>query len=92
MSRFLAGATGSKIRPGLLALRQSDFFFPVIEGSHILALSLSVGLIILLDLRLLRLVLPSERVSKIMNQVMPWALPGFGIMFVTGLLAVFCAS
>ena len=49
------------------SLRQSDFFFPLVEGSHILALSLSVGLIILLDLRLLRLVLPSERVSKIMN-------------------------
>jgi hypothetical protein len=43
------------------SIRQSDFMFPVIEGSHILALSLSVGLIVLLDLRLLRLVLPSER-------------------------------
>jgi len=78
--------------PWALALRQSDFFFPVIEGTHILALSISVGLILLLDLRLLRLVLPSERVSKIMNQVMPWALPGFAIMFVTGLLLFFAQA
>jgi hypothetical protein len=78
--------------PWALALRQSDFFFPVIEGSHILALSISVGLILLLDLRLLRLILPSERVSKIMSQVMPWALPGFGIMFVTGLLLFFAQA
>ena len=74
------------------SIRQSDFLFPVIEGSHILALSLSVGLIIMLDLRLLRLMLPTERVSKIMHQVMPWALPGFAIMFLTGLLLFFAQA
>jgi len=67
-------------------LRQADFAFPLIEGTHIIALSLSVGLILMLDLRLLRLAFQSEPVSRIMNQVMPWALPGFGIMFLTGLL------
>lgn len=67
-------------------LRQSDLLFPLIEGSHILALSVSVGLIITLDLRLLRLALCGEPVSRVMHQVMPWALPGFAVMFVTGLL------
>ena len=67
-------------------MRQSDFWFPVIEGSHILALSLSVGLIIMLDLRLLRISFQTEPVSRIMNSVMPWALPGFAVMFVTGVL------
>jgi hypothetical protein len=67
-------------------LRQADFAFPLIEGTHIMALSLSVGLIVLLDLRLLRLAFQSEPVSKVMHQVMPWALPGFAIMFITGLV------
>jgi len=67
-------------------IRQGDLLFPFIEGSHILALSLSVGLIIMLDLRLLRIAFRSEPVSKVMRQVMPWALPGFGLMFVTGVL------
>jgi hypothetical protein len=67
-------------------LRQADFAFPLIEGTHIMALSISVGLILMLDLRLLRLAFQSERVSKVMHQVMPWALPGFAIMFVTGLV------
>ena len=66
--------------------RQADFAFPLIEGTHIMALSLSVGLILMLDLRLLRLAFQGERVSKVMHQVMPWALPGFAIMFVTGLV------
>ena len=73
-------------------LRQADFAFPLIEGTHIIALSLSVGLILMLDLRLLRLAFQSEPVSRIMNQVMPWALPGFGIMFLTGLLLFFAQA
>jgi len=68
------------------ALRQSNLGFPLVEGTHIMALSISVGLILMLDLRLLRLAFRTEPVSRIMHQVMPWALPGFGVMFVTGLL------
>ena len=68
------------------AFRQADLFFPLIEGTHILALSFSVGLILMLDFRLLQLGFQSEPVSKIMRQVMPWALPGFAIVFVTGIL------
>jgi hypothetical protein len=66
--------------------RQADLFFPLVEGTHILSLSLSVGMILMLDLRILRLGFQSEPVSRIMRQVMRWALPGFGIIFVTGLL------
>jgi Family of unknown function (DUF6644) len=66
--------------------RQADLFFPLVEGTHILALSLSVGLILMLDFRLLGIGFQSEPVSRIMKQVMPWALPGFGIVFTTGIL------
>ena len=66
--------------------RQADFFFPLVEGTHILALSLSVGLVLMLDIRLLHWGFESEPVSKIMRQVMRWALPGFAVVFVTGAL------
>jgi hypothetical protein len=72
--------------PFAAGIRQSDLMFPLIEGSHILALSFSVGLIVLFDLRLLRLALRQEPASRVMQQIMPWALPGFAIMFVTGAL------
>src|SRR5205823_15043712 len=68
------------------SIRQSDLLFPLIEGSHILALSLSVGLILILVLRFLGLALPAEPVSRIMKQVMPWSLLGFSVMLITGLL------
>ena len=60
--------------------------FPLIETAHVLGLSLSVGTIALLDLRLLGLGLRREPVSQVMRQIMPWSLTGFAIMFSTGVL------
>lgn len=78
--------------PWATGIRQSDLMFPFIEGSHILALSLSVGLVLMLDLRLLRWAFREQPVTTIMNQVMPFALPGFGIMFATGALLFFAQA
>ena len=72
--------------PFATGIRQSDLLFPLIEGSHIMALSLSVGLILLFDLRLLRLAFTGESVAMVMEQFVPWSLPGFAAMFATGLL------
>ena len=68
------------------SIRQSDLVFPFIEGSHILGLSLSVGFIMILDLRFLGVAFAGEPVSKIMKQVMPWSVLGFAVMLVTGIL------
>ena len=54
-------------------------------------MSVSVGLILLLDLRLLRVAFPTEPVSRIMRQVAPWMVAGFGMVFATG-LALFAAN
>ncbi len=69
-----------------VGLKQSDFMFPLVEGSHILSLSFSVGMVMILDMRLLRISFRSQRVSLMMQQLMPWTLTGFGVMMVTGLL------
>ena len=72
--------------PFATGIRQGDLLFPFIEGTHILALSLSVGLILMFDLRLLRLAFRGEPVSRIMDQFVRWSLPGFTIMFASGIL------
>ena len=74
------------------SFRQAVLLFPLVEGSHILALSFSVGLILMLDLRLLGIAFRTEPVSRIMSQVMPWALPGFAVVFATGLLLFFAQA
>jgi len=66
------------------ALRESSLMFPVVEGTHLLALGVSVGTIAISDLRLLGLVMTRERVSDVLAQLLPWSIGGFAVMFVTG--------
>ena len=72
--------------PFALAISESTWLFPLIEGSHILALPLSVGMIVMFDLRLLGLAFRDGAASLIMKDVVRWSKIGFGVMFVTGVL------
>jgi hypothetical protein len=67
-------------------IRESIWVFPIVEGTHLLGIALSVGMLCWFDLRLLGLVLRDQPVSKVWAQVMPVAFVGFALMFVTGLL------
>ena len=68
------------------AIRESSLLFPVIEGVHVLALALSVGLILITDLRLMGVVMRKRPVSEIWEQFFPWMMTGFAVMFTTGFL------
>jgi hypothetical protein len=70
--------------PVATALRESTLMFPIVEGSHLLGLGLSVGTSVLADLRLLGITMKKEPASDVMNQLLPWTLAGFALMFVTG--------
>jgi hypothetical protein len=74
-----------------VGVKESDFAFPLIEGSHILSLSFSVGMVMILDMRLLRISFRSQPVSQMMAQLMPWTIAGFAVMLLTGIL-LFCAQ
>jgi hypothetical protein len=63
---------------------ESQWGFPIVVGVHLLGLALSVGMVIWFDLRLLGVVLPDCPVSTVYRRIMPWALTGFAIMFVSG--------
>jgi hypothetical protein len=60
--------------------------FPYIEGTHVLGLSLSVGMIAWVDLRLLGATMRARPVSEVYESVKGLMLVGFGVMFVTGAL------
>jgi len=72
--------------PFVLAIAESTWLFPLIEGSHILTLPLSVGLIMIVDLRLLGLAFRDGPLSRIMPELLRWSKTGFAVMFVTGVL------
>ena len=69
-----------------VALHESLYMYPLIESTHVLALTVFVGLAVILDLRLLGLILRNVPVSQILSRVLPWTKVGFAVMFTTGLL------
>ena len=60
--------------------------YPLVESTHVLALTLFVGLATMLDLRLLGLTMRHIPVSQVIARLFPWMSAGFVVMFVTGLL------
>lgn len=68
------------------AIRVSGYTYPLIEGTHVLGLALSVGTIVWFDLRLLGVTMRGDRVSDVFNSLRPWMGTGFVVMLVTGLL------
>lgn len=57
-----------------------------IESTHVVALTLFVGLAVMLDLRLLGITLTRVPVSEMLDRVLPWTKVGFVIMVITGVL------
>ena len=74
------------------SLRESIWMFPIVESTHVLGLSLSVGTLLWMDLRLTGKFMKKQPISKISNSVLPWTLVGFGIMTITGILLFWCQA
>jgi hypothetical protein len=69
-----------------MALREGDWSFAVIETVHILGLGFSVGTIVWVDLRLIGLAMRRERVTDVISGLEPWAMGGFVVMFLSGIM------
>ncbi len=67
-------------------VRESLYGFPILVGLHILGLTLSVGMLMWFDLRLLGVALTSAPVTRVYRRLIPWATVGFVVMVVTGAL------
>jgi hypothetical protein len=69
-------------------IRESVWWFTVLEITHTLSIILVAGTILLVDLRLLGYGLKREPVSDVVSYVVPWTLSGFMLMAITGVLLV----
>ena len=65
-------------------VRESLYGFPIVVAVHILGLTVSVGTVIWLDLRLLGVSMLTIPVSHVYRRLMPWTLTGFAVMFMSG--------
>jgi hypothetical protein len=66
------------------AIAESRYAFPIIEGTHLIALSVSVGLIFLTDLRLMGLFLRQIPAANVIQGLRPYVLSGFALVFISG--------
>jgi hypothetical protein len=80
---LIAWLNNSSVGTGI---RESIWFFPVIETMHVLALSVSAGVLMWFDVRLMGWGMKHQPISNVHKQLMPIAVFGFIIMFVTGVL------
>src|SRR5581483_5480788 len=71
MSTLLALAERIENTPFAVALAESRYAFPVVEGVHLIGLALSVGLIFLTDLRLVGVLFKDVPVPDVLRQLRP---------------------
>lgn len=67
-------------------IAESFYLFPVIETVHVLALTMVVGSIAIVDLRLLGLASRSRRLTVIARDLLPLTWGAFALALVSGLL------
>jgi hypothetical protein len=68
------------------AIRTSEWLFPTIETVHVLALTLVVGSIAMMDLRLLGIAARDRPVSHLAADILPWTWTSFALAALSGFL------
>jgi hypothetical protein len=67
------------------SIRESNYYW-MLNGTHVLSLSISVGAIFWFDLRAMGLNMRHMRVSEVYRQINNWMLGGYAAMVLTGVL------
>jgi hypothetical protein len=71
-------------------IAESEWAFPAIETAHVLALALTIGTVLIIDLRVLGLASARQPYRALRREVLPWTWASFaaavvsgGLMFIT---------
>jgi len=67
-------------------ISENEFLFPWIEALHVLAITTVVGLIFIVDLRLLGLASRDRPASRLLSELLPLTWAAFALAVVTGTL------
>lgn len=65
---------------------ESRYAYAVLEGIHLVGLAVAVGLLFVVDLRLLNVFFRQVPVGNLSRQLRPWIFWGFGVILLTGVL------
>ncbi|WP_174279132.1 DUF6644 family protein [Sphingomonas bacterium] len=85
-SVLFAVCTWIEATPLAVSITESEWMFPTIETTHVLALTLVVGSIAMLDLRLLGVSTRTMGAMQLSDEVLPWTWSAFTVAAITGSL------
>jgi hypothetical protein len=71
-------------QPFAMAISESGWLFPTVETMHVLALTMVVGSIAMVDLRLLNLAYRGRSVQQLSREVLPFTWAAFGVAAICG--------
>ncbi len=70
--------------PMSISIRESILMFPVLEGTHLLCIGASAGLIAISDLRMMGVAFKKYPLSDVFNGILPYMVMGFVVTMITG--------
>lgn len=89
VARALAASPINKLAVYLLS--EVPGFPPIVQTVHILSIAAIMGSVVLIDLRVLGLALPSQSTAELVRRLMPWTWWALPVLAVSGLVFV-CAQ
>jgi hypothetical protein len=78
--------TALEQQPFSQAIAESTWMFPCFESLHVLALTVVVGSVAMMDLRLLGIGSKNRAVSELTSSMLPWTWSAFAVALCAGLL------
>jgi hypothetical protein len=66
-------------------IRNSTWLFPVIEAFHLVGFGLTLGAVLIVELRLLGVGMSRQPVAQLAASAEPWMLGGIALMFASGI-------
>ena len=82
IAKSIEAWNASKAMRGLLP--GTEWYFPIMETCHVLALGVVLGTIVIVDLRLLGVSARSTRASALMRELLPWTWGAWCLALVFG--------
>ena len=69
-----------------IAIRDSRFLFPAIETFHLLGITMLLGTLLLVNLRLFNLGMRRQSIDRLALELRPWTLGSLAVILVSGTL------
>lgn len=86
LARALTGSSAHTF--ALYLLNHVPGFPPLVQTVHLLSVSVVMGSIVLIDLRMLGLALPSQNAAELVRRLMPWTWCALPCLAISGLVFV----